>query len=375
MSEEGQFKAIEIKTLEEYTCLVRNLEMKLYFRGESKIHNYILPSLFHSASYFDKEDYLFKKFLEKDPELFVNSNSNFDSLALMQHHQLPTRLLDITKNPLVALYFATENSEVDGQVIIFSDHPNKASLKKSLENELLFGLYKELYKNTRYMNCSKTCFSDEIEIYASLARLNEIDRKKVINNLRHFFKEVSSIAISDTHIWSKTYLANISGGKISSELMQRLANLYDEFNNHDVHTQRLYHEIRSDLYSFEPVIDPLGLYLPKIVSTRIIDKRIRNQQGLFMMVPFVSKKSAKVNGKFDFNKYCRLINDRINILGVTCKDSSGEDSKTLRIKIPKYAKKNLRDELSLLGIKKSFIYPDDPSNVAEEIVNSLNNDN
>ncbi|MFT9051570.1 hypothetical protein [Liquorilactobacillus nagelii] len=93
------------------------------------------------------------------------------------------------------------------------------------------------------------------------------------------------------------------------------------------------------------------------------------------MVPFVSKKSAKVNGKFDFNKYCRLINDRINILGVTYKDSSGEDSKTLRIKIPKYAKKNLRDELALLGIKKSFIYPDDPSNVAEEIENSLNNDN
>lgn len=71
----------------------------------------------------------------------------------MQHYSLPTRLLDISSNPLTVLYFAcSENENKDGQVILFSikkDHinyfdsdkasclTNLAKLKKSQKIDLI----------------------------------------------------------------------------------------------------------------------------------------------------------------------------------------------------------------------------------------------
>ena len=47
--------------------------------------------------------------------------TTFDKLVKMQHYGLPTRLLDITSNPLVALYFACQNdNNRDGIVFIYT---------------------------------------------------------------------------------------------------------------------------------------------------------------------------------------------------------------------------------------------------------------
>lgn len=58
--------------------------------------------------------------ISRYPDHFLHDQTMFDRLVRMQHFGLPTRLLDVTSNPLVGLYFAvTEAIEEDGSLVIF----------------------------------------------------------------------------------------------------------------------------------------------------------------------------------------------------------------------------------------------------------------
>lgn len=98
----------------------------LFFRGESQEYNYQVPGLYRKIAWIKNEEKILNYNQIFYPENLTKENTIFDNLTVLQHHGGVTRILNVTSNGLIALYFAVSNSEnEDGYVYLISGEKKK----------------------------------------------------------------------------------------------------------------------------------------------------------------------------------------------------------------------------------------------------------
>ncbi|MDO6777122.1 FRG domain-containing protein [Shewanella sp. 3_MG-2023] len=100
----------------------------IFYRGHNDKKFELTPSIYRKNEWFTNESKIIREIIGRCPNEFQHMKTSFEKLVKMQHYDLPTRLLDVTENPLVALYFACLSKEnepdKDGELLLFKV-PNK----------------------------------------------------------------------------------------------------------------------------------------------------------------------------------------------------------------------------------------------------------
>lgn len=182
-----------------------NKEYDFYFRGHSDSRYLLIPQLLRNGSFAkDKEELArqsivtnehiaFRNVVAQQSSEFAQCKSAIEYLVKMQHYGLKTRLLDITSNALIALYFACANHLGDangkeGEVIIFK-FPKRiikhydsdtisavANIAKCDDKTFLFPLCGDIdSRGTFVQGLGNDCKSQTYKKYTTLYLISQIN--------------------------------------------------------------------------------------------------------------------------------------------------------------------------------------------------------
>jgi len=246
----GLDKVINIETyLEQLPSLDEKIGGNIFYRGQSNISYKLTPSVFRD-NLPQEEHNIYTQIMTECAHEFSDDHLHNEILSKMQHYGVPTRLLDVTTNALVALYFACERTnDKDGAVFVIKT--NKSKIKQ--------------YD------------SDAISILSSLPRFNHEERKEILKLAKKAQKALSE-----------------NQGNPDDEN-------FTDFNKNKI-IKRLLHEIKKEKPAFENIINPEDILTNYVFLPRKINARIIRQSGAFIIFGLQDKEIKTKEQFSNFNE-------------------------------------------------------------------------
>jgi hypothetical protein len=297
------------------------LGFEYYYRGHDDKSYKLVPNIYRNKKLLQNEDKFIREAILRNPEDFNKLKTNFEILSKMQHYEFPTRFLDVTENPLVALFFAVVSKEKkDGSVIIFK-------------------INKEVIK---YYD------SDTVSFLSSLSKI-ELKKFKVFNNelkdkiLEYEDSGLNTVQKRIKENTTQSTITTLTNYLNSNGVKKRVKELLNEIFNSTSLIKYIVQEIRTEKPHFSASINPIHFNNHIVyVKSKYDTKRISAQQGSFLLFG-IREGDKLLPAQFEKNKI-----------------------ETIKFIIPSGEnKKNLLSELERFGISNDRLFP--------EIINSAKN--
>ncbi len=238
------------KAITSLTGFIRKLEQihsaasgDLFYRGHPDLSYTLTPSIFRTPKFKSGEKDIIYRAMSELPKEFDGDQYFFDKLVRAQHYGIPTRLLDVTINPLIALYFACEKEpKARSQVIVLEVPKGDA----------------------------KFFLSDAISCKANIAQLTNPEVKALKEGILSACTETlgKRFRRKKLLIWRES----------EPEKWNEVVSKFNQIPT----TKRLVQFIREEKPYFQERIDPIDLLKPDVVFPKKNNSRIAAQSGAFL---------------------------------------------------------------------------------------------